>query len=31
MTNPGRWVAHCPIGEHAEAGMMFSFDVRERA
>jgi FtsP/CotA-like multicopper oxidase with cupredoxin domain len=27
VTNPGRWMAHCHIAEHAEAGMMFSFDV----
>ena len=27
VTNPGRWMAHCHIAEHAESGMMFSFDV----
>jgi FtsP/CotA-like multicopper oxidase with cupredoxin domain len=27
VTNPGRWMAHCHIAEHTEAGMMFSFDV----
>jgi FtsP/CotA-like multicopper oxidase with cupredoxin domain len=27
VSNPGRWMAHCHIAEHAEAGMMFSFDV----
>jgi FtsP/CotA-like multicopper oxidase with cupredoxin domain len=27
VTNPGRWMAHCHIAEHHEAGMMFSFDV----
>jgi FtsP/CotA-like multicopper oxidase with cupredoxin domain len=27
-SNPGRWMAHCHIPEHMEAGMMFSFDVR---
>ncbi len=26
-TNPGTWVAHCHILEHAESGMMFSFTV----
>ncbi|MEV6495277.1 multicopper oxidase domain-containing protein, partial [Actinoplanes sp. NPDC051633] len=28
VTNPGRWMAHCHIAEHHEAGMMFSFDVQ---
>jgi FtsP/CotA-like multicopper oxidase with cupredoxin domain len=28
-TNPGLWMAHCHIAEHTEAGMMFSFEVRE--
>jgi FtsP/CotA-like multicopper oxidase with cupredoxin domain len=27
VTNPGRWMAHCHIAEHHEAGMMFSFNV----
>jgi FtsP/CotA-like multicopper oxidase with cupredoxin domain len=27
VTNPGRWMAHCHIAEHHEAGMMFSFTV----
>jgi FtsP/CotA-like multicopper oxidase with cupredoxin domain len=27
MTNPGLWMAHCHIAEHAEAGMMFDFQV----
>ena len=27
VTNPGRWMAHCHIAEHAENGMMFNFDV----
>jgi len=27
VTNPGLWMAHCHIAEHAESGMMFSFDV----
>ena len=27
VTNPGRWMAHCHIAEHIEAGMMFSFNV----
>ena len=29
VTNPGRWMAHCHIAEHAESGMMFSFDVAD--
>jgi FtsP/CotA-like multicopper oxidase with cupredoxin domain len=28
-TNPGLWMAHCHIAEHAEGGMMFSFRVAE--
>jgi FtsP/CotA-like multicopper oxidase with cupredoxin domain len=31
VTNPGRWMAHCHIAEHAESGMMFSFDVVDHA
>jgi FtsP/CotA-like multicopper oxidase with cupredoxin domain len=31
VTNPGRWMAHCHIAEHAESGMMFSFDVAKAA
>ncbi|HEU4356785.1 MAG TPA: multicopper oxidase domain-containing protein, partial [Actinomycetota bacterium] len=27
VTNPGLWMAHCHIAEHAESGMMFSFPV----
>jgi FtsP/CotA-like multicopper oxidase with cupredoxin domain len=27
VTNPGLWMAHCHIAEHAESGMMFSFEV----
>jgi len=27
VSNPGRWMAHCHIAEHAQSGMMFSFDV----
>ena len=27
MSNPGLWMAHCHIAEHAESGMMFSFRV----
>lgn len=27
VSNPGRWMAHCHIAEHAEGGMMFSFQV----
>lgn len=26
-TNPGTWMAHCHILEHAESGMMFSYTV----
>jgi FtsP/CotA-like multicopper oxidase with cupredoxin domain len=26
-SNPGLWMAHCHIAEHAESGMMFSFRV----
>jgi FtsP/CotA-like multicopper oxidase with cupredoxin domain len=29
-SNPGRWMAHCHIAEHAESGMMFTFSVEER-
>jgi FtsP/CotA-like multicopper oxidase with cupredoxin domain len=29
VTNPGLWMAHCHIAEHAESGMMFSFEVQE--
>ena len=28
VSNPGLWMAHCHIAEHAESGMMFSFHVR---
>ncbi|HSL11479.1 MAG TPA: multicopper oxidase family protein [Actinomycetota bacterium] len=27
VSNPGLWMAHCHIAEHAESGMMFSFEV----
>jgi FtsP/CotA-like multicopper oxidase with cupredoxin domain len=27
VTNPGRWMAHCHIAEHAQSGMMFSINV----
>ena len=27
VSNPGLWMAHCHIAEHAEGGMMFSFRV----
>jgi FtsP/CotA-like multicopper oxidase with cupredoxin domain len=27
-SNPGLWMAHCHIAEHAEGGMMFNFRVR---
>ncbi len=30
VTNPGRWMVHCHIAEHLEAGMKFVFDVEER-
>ena len=28
VSNPGLWMAHCHIAEHAASGMMFSFNVR---
>jgi suppressor of ftsI len=28
LTNPGRWMIHCHIAEHLEAGMSFIMDVR---
>lgn len=31
VTNPGLWMAHCHIAEHAQSGMMFSFDVHPAA
>ena len=31
VTNPGLWMAHCHIAEHAQSGMMFSFDVARRS
>lgn len=31
VSNPGRWMAHCHIAEHNQAGMMFSFDVSRGA
>ena len=30
VSNPGLWMAHCHIAEHAQSGMMFSFDVAPR-
>ena len=30
VSNPGMWMAHCHIAEHAESGMMFSFRVTRR-
>jgi len=27
MSNAGKWMAHCHIAEHLEAGMMFNFEV----
>jgi FtsP/CotA-like multicopper oxidase with cupredoxin domain len=29
--NPGRWMVHCHIAEHAELGMMGEFVVRPKA
>ncbi|MBP7819351.1 multicopper oxidase domain-containing protein, partial [Candidatus Gracilibacteria bacterium] len=29
MDNPGKWMAHCHIAEHLEAGMMIGFKVEE--
>jgi FtsP/CotA-like multicopper oxidase with cupredoxin domain len=29
MSNPGRWMAHCHIAEHLQAGMMTVFEVEE--
>jgi FtsP/CotA-like multicopper oxidase with cupredoxin domain len=31
VTHPGRWMAHCHIAEHNQAGMMFTFDVSRPA
>ena len=28
FTNPGRWMLHCHIAEHMEAGMMTHFTVQ---
>ena len=30
VSNPGLWMAHCHIAEHAQSGMMFSFDVARK-
>jgi suppressor of ftsI len=30
LSNPGRWMVHCHIAEHLEAGMKFVFDVEGR-
>jgi FtsP/CotA-like multicopper oxidase with cupredoxin domain len=30
ISNPGLWMAHCHIAEHAESGMMFSFNVARK-
>ncbi len=27
ITNPGLWMAHCHIAEHAQSGVMFSINV----
>ena len=29
LSNPGRWMLHCHIAEHIEAGMMMVFEVEE--
>ena len=29
LTNPGRWMLHCHVAEHLEAGMMMVFEVAE--
>ena len=29
VTNPGRWMLHCHIAEHLEAGMMMAFAVEQ--
>src|SRR5690606_1379006 len=29
MSNPGRWMLHCHIAEHLEAGMQLVFEVSE--
>ena len=31
VSNPGLWMAHCHIAEHAQSGMMFSFTVDRAA
>jgi FtsP/CotA-like multicopper oxidase with cupredoxin domain len=31
VTHAGRWMAHCHIAEHNQAGMMFTFDVSRPA
>jgi FtsP/CotA-like multicopper oxidase with cupredoxin domain len=30
MSNPGRWMLHCHIAEHLEAGMSMVFSVEDR-
>jgi FtsP/CotA-like multicopper oxidase with cupredoxin domain len=30
VSHPGLWMAHCHIAEHAQSGMMFSFNVARR-
>src|ERR671918_775161 len=30
VSNPGLWMAHCHIAEHAQSGMMFRFNVSRR-
>lgn len=29
LTNPGRWMLHCHVAEHLEAGMMMVFEVAD--
>jgi FtsP/CotA-like multicopper oxidase with cupredoxin domain len=30
LSNPGRWMAHCHIAEHLDAGMKMVFTVEEK-
>jgi FtsP/CotA-like multicopper oxidase with cupredoxin domain len=30
VSNPGLWMAHCHIAEHAQSGMKSSFNVSRR-
>ncbi len=31
LSNPGRWMLHCHVAEHMEAGMHFAFEVQGNA